>query len=105
MPGELEAIVSVHWGYLSPMPRLPPLPESVQTVNRRRLGFVRWVGVAVLVGGVGLAVAGIVAGGIAALEVPGYGLIIIGLAYLVVTPLMARVLDPRPYGSSQQDHD
>jgi hypothetical protein len=39
-----------------------------------------------------LALAGILGGAVSALEVPGYGLIIIGLAYLVVTPLVARFL-------------
>jgi hypothetical protein len=87
------------------MSRLPPVPEDVQKENLRRIGLFKWVGVAVLVAGVVLALAGILGGGVAALEVPGYGLIIIGLAYLVVTPLVARFFDPRPYGRSRQDRD
>jgi hypothetical protein len=87
------------------MSRLPPVPEDVQNENLRRIGFFKWVGVTVLAAGVVLALAGILGGGVAALEVPGYGLIIIGLAYLVATPLVARFFDPRPYGSSRRGRD
>jgi predicted anti-sigma-YlaC factor YlaD len=87
------------------VPRLPPVPEDVQEANRRRIGFFKWIGVAVLMVGFVLALVGIVAGGIAALEVPGYGLMIGGLAYLVIRPLATRLLDPRPYGSSRQNRE
>ena len=87
------------------MPKLPPVPEEVQEANRRRVGFFKWIGVVVLVVGVVLALVGIAAGGIAALEVPGYGLIVGGLACLVITPLATRFLDPRPYGSSRQNRE
>ena len=87
------------------MPRLPPVPENVQEANRRRVGFFKWVGVAALVVGAVLALVGGLAGGIAALEVPGYGLIVGGLAYLVITPMATRFLDPRPYGSSRENRE
>jgi drug/metabolite transporter (DMT)-like permease len=87
------------------MPRLPPVPEDVQKENLQRIGFYKWIGMALLLAGVVLALAGIIAGGVAALEVPGYGLIVGGLVIVVMTPLVARLSDPRPYGSSRQDRE
>lgn len=84
------------------MPRLPPVPDDVQKENRQRIDFFKRIGWAVLAAGVVVTVAGILAGGIAALEVPGYGLIVGGLAYLLITPVVIRFSDPRPYGSSRQ---